>query len=366
MRISTILFLSLVTAITAGNAQLEYYATREYKGMCDASGAVTIGSEYFAIANDEDNEIRIYKTDSNGIPVGTLDLSKFFQLDKGGSRKTELDIEGAARIGSDVYWITSHGRSNSGKIRANRHSFFITPVRDGESGLLNPTNPKPYRFLMERLLASKLVGSPQRDPFGLHHATQFQNDAYPRLAPKKEGANIEGLTSLPDGSLLLGFRNPIPGKKAILAVLANPKSVAEKHAAADFRDMRTVDLGGRGIRAMETWKGGAGFPEGVFVVAGPAGGKTDFALYFMAVDKTGHLSDPELVGQFPAGGMNPEAMIIDPQLGLKRVVIMNDDGTHKIKGQQCKDWSGMGQMQNAAFRAYWFDLTNKKIQIEVK
>ena len=42
----------------------------------------------------------------------------------------ESDIEGAARLGGRIYWITSHGRSKKGKRRSNRYRLFATDIAD--------------------------------------------------------------------------------------------------------------------------------------------------------------------------------------------------------------------------------------------
>ena len=40
-----------------------------YVGMCDASAAVALNNELFAVANDEDNSLRIYNAAKGGAPV---------------------------------------------------------------------------------------------------------------------------------------------------------------------------------------------------------------------------------------------------------------------------------------------------------
>lgn len=48
-----------------------------YFGMCDASAAVALGHDTFAVANDEDNVIRVYQRQPPALPVSSFDLSSF-------------------------------------------------------------------------------------------------------------------------------------------------------------------------------------------------------------------------------------------------------------------------------------------------
>ncbi|HWO13092.1 MAG TPA: hypothetical protein VNN80_26510, partial [Polyangiaceae bacterium] len=40
-----------------------------FEGMCDASGAIAIDAKRFAIADDEENSIRIYDAERGGAPL---------------------------------------------------------------------------------------------------------------------------------------------------------------------------------------------------------------------------------------------------------------------------------------------------------
>src|SRR6185503_11055346 len=40
-------------------------------GMCDASAAVALSSDHFAVADDEDNPIRVYRADEGNLPTQT-------------------------------------------------------------------------------------------------------------------------------------------------------------------------------------------------------------------------------------------------------------------------------------------------------
>src|SRR5215207_9049958 len=96
-----------------------------YAGMCDASAAVALNNELFAVANDEDNCLRIYHAAKGGLPVSSQDLSTLLKVDR---KKPETDLEGACWLGDHIYWISAHGRNRDGKFRASRHRFSATKV----------------------------------------------------------------------------------------------------------------------------------------------------------------------------------------------------------------------------------------------
>ncbi len=100
-------------------------------GMCDASAAVPVGSDFFIVANDEDNLLRIYHNKKPGEPLYSHDLTSFLDIDK---KHPEADIEGATLIDDRVYWIASHGSSKKGEKRSNRHRLFATKIEfDGNN-----------------------------------------------------------------------------------------------------------------------------------------------------------------------------------------------------------------------------------------
>jgi hypothetical protein len=207
--------------------------------MCDASAGVVLDERRFVVANDEDNILRTYAF-SGGSPLEELDLSGFLGVDP---EEPESDLEGAARLGNRVYWITSHGRSRKGNLRTSRHRFFATEfvTNNGVTGL-RPVG-RPYDRLLEDLTGSSALAG-------------FDLAAASTLEPKARGAlNIEGLCATAEGHLWIGFRNPIPGGQALLVPLLNPAGVVSG-SAAELGDPILVDLGGLGIRDMVFAGGG--------------------------------------------------------------------------------------------------------------
>jgi hypothetical protein len=273
------------------------------------------------VGNDEDNVLRIYDASQAGAPLRTLDLSRFLEVDR---RFPEADIEGAARIGKRIYWITSHGLSRSGEERGSRERFFATDIK-GEGDALEPAG-RPFKALIDALEAE-----PKCSEFRLLEAA--------RLPPRSRGAlNIEGLCAMPDGRLLIGFRNPIPGGKALLIPLANPGEVIEG-VTPRFGAPILLNLGGLGIREIVQHDGR------YFVVAGAFDGGDKEKLFTW----DGTTAPPVREEKVGAKHFSAEAAILFPTSGWNRFLVLSDDGGTRQDGQRCKDLP----RSQRSFRAVW-------------
>ena len=295
---------------------------RVYVGLCDASAAVWLDARTFAVAGDEDNVIRVYQRDGGSAPLYSLDLSAFLQVD---AKEPEADIEGAARSGELVFWITSHGRNASGKDRLSRRRFFATRlVGQGGAGRLGPAG-RPYARLLQDLAEDARL-------------QRFNLTAAARLPPKEPGAlNIEGLAVTPHGQLLIGFRNPIPQGQALLVPLLNPSAVIEG-APAQLGDPVLLNLGGRGIRSITAWEGR------YLIAAGSYSGEGASALYFWL----GPGYEPQPLAQQICGTISPEALAISPGAGHGELLVVSDDGNVLVGDRPCKKLKDVTQKQ---FRA---------------
>jgi hypothetical protein len=315
----------------AGGASALYPANMSppvvFYGMCDASAAVPVSTNFFVVANDEDNYLRLYRSDTGGMPVRMFDVGPFLRVE---GTSLESDIEGAARIGDRIYWITSHGRNKSGKLRLNRSRLFATDLEETPEGIeLKPAGRFYTRLLMD------LIADSRMKPYRL--------DAASRLAPKAPGAlNIEGLSATPEGHLLIGFRNPIPEGKALIVPLLNPDAVISGKAA-QFGDPILLDLGGLGIRSMELWNGK------YYIIAGPYAGGVRSRLYVWS----GKEDKPEEIKQLNFAAYNPEAIMFYPRDFEPNIQVLSDDGTMTMNGIPCKDLPNPLQRQ---FRAVWITL----------
>jgi hypothetical protein len=293
-----------------GSEKLRVVRPMEYAGMCDASCAVSLSSNIFAVANDEDNVLRLYRADKPGGAVKQLDLNAFLQVN---GHSLEADLEGAARIGDRAFWIGSHGRNKDGKDRANRSRFFATDIKfAGGEPTLVPVG-KPCNRLLEDLLADARFN-------------QFEFAQAMRRSPKQAGAiNIEGLAATPEGHLLIGFRNPIPEKKALIIPMLNPNEVIQGKPV-HFGPALQLDLGGLGIRDFACH-------NGTFVIiAGPYDGKGKSHFYTWG----GPGAKPEPMAVRKLGKFNPEAIVIYPEMGLQEFQVLSDDGNRMIDDCPCK------------------------------
>jgi hypothetical protein len=275
----------------------------------------------FVVGNDEDNILRIYETRRPGAPVRALDVSAFLAVDR---RFPEADIEGAARVGNRIYWITSHGLSRAGDERSSRQRFFATDIT-GEGDGLQPVG-RPARGLVEAMDAE-----PSCAEFRLLEAA--------RLPPRERGAlNIEGLCAMPDGRLLIGFRNPIPGGRALLLPLLNPSEVIEG-VSPRFGAPIFLDLGGLGIREMVQHEGR------YFIVAGAFDSGDKIRLFTWE----GSDAPPARFEKVGPKRFNSEAAVFFPATGWDRFLILSDDGGTRQDGRRCKDLP----KSQRSFRAVW-------------
>jgi hypothetical protein len=266
-----------------------------YRGMANASAAAALGPELFVVADDERNQLKIYRRGQPD-PEAELDLSAFL----GTAHDKESDLEGAAAIGTRIYWISSHGRTSRGKEDPRRQRFFATEPAPGPVPLA--AVGRPYAGLL-----ADMIEAPQLQQYQLAQAAVRQPE-------QDEAFNIEGLAATPEGSLLIGLRNPAPRGMALLVELCNPAEVVQG-SAARFGRVFELDLGGRAIRSIEL------VGLAYMIVAGPSGKKGDFVL-FQWSGVAGEAA--RALAVVDADGSHPEALFAIP--GSREVQILSDDG----------------------------------------
>lgn len=281
-----------------------------FYGMCDASAAAAIDGEHFIVADDEDNILRVYRR-SGGPALFEHDLSEFLG-NKGRRKPKEADLEAGAQIGAQTFWITSHGRNSKGKETPERHRLFATEVKfdGGRATVIH--RGQPYDRLLE-----DLISEPKLAAYDLQSAAE--------LPPKAPGAlNIEGLAATPEKHLLIGFRNPIPGGKALIVPLINPEAVVVG-ARAEFGRPVELDLGGLGIRSL-------GYYEGRYlIIAGSFAEGTGSKLYEWDGQQL-----PQAVQGISFSSLNPEGVSFHRGNGTSEYFILSDDGSVEIDGCACK------------------------------
>jgi Protein of unknown function (DUF3616) len=296
-----------------------------FTGMCDASGAVALSATTILVADDEDNVLRVYDVTRGGAPVSAVEYSPALQLSKKGKKQRypEADIEAATNIGARAYFLTSHGRNSSGKLKEERFQFFATDVQ-GEQ--LVPAG-EPYSRLLDDLLAD-----PRLSPYGLEQAAQ--------LAPKAPGGlNIEGMTARFEGGVWIGFRNPLPAGRALLVPLLNPEGVIAKQTAR-FGEPLTLDLGGLGVRSLSAVR------DAYLIAAGPF--DTGAASQLFRWDGKAGLQRVETVD---LTGYNPEAFFTPGD--ASRILLLSDDGTALVGDTECKRLKSSAEKR---FRGLWVTL----------
>lgn len=287
-----------------------------FAGACDASGAVRVSGSLVAVADDEDNLLRVYDSAAPGEATAVVDTASVMPDARG--KQPEMDLEAAARIGDRIYWLASHGRKKSGKRAPSRLRIFATDVVAGEKLAFVGT---PYSQLVDDLAAVPgldLGGAAARSP------------------REEGGLNIEGLGETEGGQLLLGFRSPVPEGRALILPIENPAAMVERGERAVFGAPIRLDLGGRGVRAME--RDGARH----YIVGGGTGARMlTPALYVW--DGRG-AARPMRGVQF--GDLNPEALAL---VG-GRLLVVSDDGERPMGKGVCKKLKDPADRQ---FRAVW-------------
>jgi hypothetical protein len=303
--VSILTFIKTIAAVIFPSAITQRII--EYPEMCDPSAALAISDTLFIVASDEDNVLRVYARENPGAPQ-RFDLNSFLKPDED---YPEADIEGVTRIDDRIFWITSHARNTNGKLRPSRHRLFATTATvEGDKVRVIPVGV-PYTRLLD-----DLTEAPALQRYNLETAS--------RKAPEsKDGLNIEGLVATPQGTLLIGFRNPIPGGKALILPLDNPHQVVEGERAKLGPPIE-LSLNGFGIRSIEYSEGRSRY----LIVAGPYNDDGKVALFGWS----GKASESaELIPVETFGNLTPEAMFIYPG-DTTAVQFLSDDGGRKLGG----------------------------------
>ena len=322
-----------------------------YRGACDASAAVSIGARHFLVAADEYNrpdpdmpgrkkdrgDFLLLFENGKSEPVQVFSLPRRLRDDD----RRELDIEGAARIGQRIFWITSHGRNRKGTLRPSRYRVLATDF-SGTPG----SNDFRLKFVgsFNQLVPQMLDGRNWSEPGDgkterliniLARATRLGDSKRKKLAPKRKGLNIEGLAvGTNRSSLLIGLRNPLIDGKAVVIELKNPSDLVNGHSArAVFGKPVFLDLNNKGIRAMEYAPDSGGF----LLIAGPAGSQGNFALYkWPGPEPQGRQESKRAVKLSDLRtekNANPEALIVYQH--SQAIKILNDEGKKQIEGRDC-------------------------------
>ena len=305
----------------------------------------------FVVASDEDNVLRFYSWASPGLPIAERDLSEFL-----GGGGLETDIEAAARVGTRIFWITSHGRNKQGRVRLARRRFFATDlVSTAQMPDVLPIGV-PYESLLEALavnLRLAELGLPDSITLTEHRRLELalKNDGNPHPM----GINIEGLATTDGTSLLIAMRNPLIDGKAIVVPLHHPNAlISGETSAPQLGEPILLDLGGLGIRAIQRVDSSATY----LIAAGPAGKGRRSRIFRWERTGTDIIVPLEKVN---LDRLVPEAIVLDAS--RSRALLLSDDGgrwvhvddpgrCRKLKDGLCK-CKHLLAPADRSFRARW-------------
>jgi hypothetical protein len=306
----------------------------QHQGICDASGAIALDEEHFVVANDEDNILRVYRSDISGNPVSGIsgiDINNYFDNNP---KQKEVDIEGATQLGEMLYWITSHGTNKEGELKPERRQFFANKLSIEGGVKCFKQVGHSYTQLFEDMLKEKR----------LNH---YHLEAAAKIPPKEQGGlNIEGLAATPDQEILIGFRNPISHSKAILLTLKNPMDLLEKNASSIFGEPIELDLNNLGIRSIEYWKSQNQF----MIIAGAYDGSDQFALYQWSGREDENPQLIEVTG-LPSD-FRPECVLFYPNRENQFQLISDDGSVERSEGTLCKKIKNKDH-PDKYFRSVW-------------
>lgn len=298
------------TVSSAGQSPRRYRVAKVVfqSGCCDGSAGIALDADHFLVANDENSILRVYSKHGSPRPLASVDFRKFLDLER---QNAESDIEGLARIGSTIYAIGSHSRSKAGKKQKERRRFFALRYswQDGEIRLR--PHGQPYDKLAEAFAESPLL-----------READFMR-AERRAGNRKDGLNIEGLASTPQGGLLIGFRAPLLESEALLVPLLNPAEVVAAKAQPHFGPPKRVDLSGSGIRGM------ARRGNSYFLVAESKDNLPNLFHW------DGLAKRPKRIMASLPQSLNLEAVLLFPDTG--EIHLLSDDGNAKANGKDCNE-----------------------------
>ena len=217
------------------------------------------------------------------------------------------DLEGVAldQLGF-IYALTSHSRDDDGDEKKSRDKL----VR--------------FRVEGDRVLAPKVVSGLKRALTEKHPVLAVAA----RIQDVKTGGglNIEALEISPDQQrLLIGFRSPLQGHRALVASVENPSGIFDADEAPRISaSLTALDLGGNGIRGMSFIPSLGGY----LIISGPSTREPQhFELWFwsgQADASARRVTVAGIPGFERAEGVSPA--VID---GAQRIIIVSDDGSRE-------------------------------------
>ena len=214
------------------------------------------------------------------------------------------ELEGlAADQAGFVYAITSHSRDDDGDEKKSREKL----VR--------------FRVEGDRVVDSKVVGG-LKQALTTRHAV-LAAAVQVRDVKASGGLNIEALEISADQQrLMIGFRSPLLGGRALIASIENPAAVFDSDEVPRIAPMlEELDLGGHGIRGLSYVPALGAY----LVIGGPASREpANFGLWRWSGQPGApahRMTVAGLRGFEKAEGVSPAVVG-----GVERIIIVSDDG----------------------------------------
>jgi len=304
------------------NTNSLFYKTIWHTGISDASAAIALDHNYMIVADDEKNQLCIFKRSSSGLPVDKFDYSNLLDLSDGnGESVKEIDCEAAARSIKNpnrIYWLGSMsngGKSN--KVEENRNRIFATDLSDSGE------NTKFQFKGFTSNLRSKIL------KWGDSNGLKFSKSADYGMSPKqKDGFNIEGMVFGPDSTTLyIALRAPLAPindrKNSIIIPILNFENWFNngKPTSEPILDKPLfLNLGTKGIRDIILLKNNK-----YLIVAGSCDEKKEASLFLwsgLRKDSVVEIKTNQI------NEINPEAVLeFKDELGNNYIELISDCGS---------------------------------------
>jgi predicted extracellular nuclease len=351
----------------ASTASVSPANSRFITGACDASSAIAVDSNALFVANDEDQQLRIYPRGVSGFNATQFDFTGSLALtDLSGGLPREVDLEASTRIGNRIYWLGSHSNSASGADRPNRSRLYATDIAGaGTAATLSFVGY--YAGLKTDLIAWDSSNGHGLGANALGFAASTAVGVLPD-ANDGSGFNIEALTVAPDGATAyLAFRAPLATaqtrNRALIVPVTNFAALIGGSGPATFAAPIQLDLGGRAIRSIER-----NAANQYLILAGPAGAATgvapaDFRLYRWTGLATNapEIFATDLTARGVVGSFEGIVDVPNPLQAGARVELLVDTGDTNFYGTgACKD---LPNAEHKKARIEAFDLSGPVIRI---
>ena len=279
---------------------------QELTGLFEPSAVEQLPDGRFLVVEDEkQHPLSLVAISAGGIVTSKALSPGFFES---GDDFWKLDdLEGLTLDQSGhIYALTSHSLDGDGNEKKSR----------------------------DRLVRFRIEGNHVAEPKVVSGLKRALTAAHPVLATAAQiqdvkvggGLNIEALQISPDQQrLLIGFRSPLMGNRAIIASVENPDAIFDADKLPEVSaTLTTLDLGGNGIRGMSYIPVLAGY----LIISGPVSREKDrFELWFWSGGSDGSVQRVTVSGLDDLGHAEGVcSALID---GKQKIIIVCDDGSRK-------------------------------------